>query len=160
MLVALTVWNGRISPVFDVARHVLLVDVEDGKIVSRREEALPGAEPDGQVMRIVALEARELICGAISRPLGLMLAEKGVRTIPFIAGDAEEIIAAYLAGALPTSALAMPGCCGKGIRFNKGSAGRCRRGRWLTAEKEGANSEESSVTGDETSETHTTSIEE
>jgi len=62
MKVALATWNGRISPVFDVARQVLLVDIEDGREVSRREESLPGTDPQAQADRLEALGAETLIC--------------------------------------------------------------------------------------------------
>jgi predicted Fe-Mo cluster-binding NifX family protein len=55
MKVALATWNGRISPVFDVARQVLLLDVEEGRVVARCEETLRGTEPQAQANRMATL---------------------------------------------------------------------------------------------------------
>ena len=44
MKVALATWNGRISPGFDIARQVLMLDAEEGRVVARCEETLPGTE--------------------------------------------------------------------------------------------------------------------
>ncbi|OPZ31437.1 MAG: Dinitrogenase iron-molybdenum cofactor [Lentisphaerae bacterium ADurb.BinA184] len=130
MRIGLTIWNARISPVCDVARRLLLVEVAGGRVVARREEPLPGGDPDGQAARLAALKPDLLICGACSRPLYERLAALGLEVIPFIAGEVEAVITAHLASALRARAFAMPGCCGR-RRWGGGSRGRrgCGRGR-------------------------------
>lgn len=123
MKVALATWNGRISPVFDVARQVLLLDVNAGRATSRHEETLPGTDPQAQATRLAALGTQVLICGAISHPMAATLGTQGVRVIPFTAGTVDEVLAAWLAGALPNPALSMPGCCGQQRRCRRGRAG-------------------------------------
>jgi predicted Fe-Mo cluster-binding NifX family protein len=123
MKVALATWNGRISPVFDVARQVLMLEVEDGRVIARHEERLPGTEPQTQMARLTGLAPQTLICGAISQPLAAMLAAAGMRVIPFTAGAVEEVLAAWLAGSLPNPALSMPGCCGRMRRCHGGRHG-------------------------------------
>ncbi len=120
----LTTWNGRISPVFDVARQVLVLDVKEGRVVARHEEALPGTDPQAQADRLVVLAPQTLICGAISKAMACLLASVNIRVIPFTAGDVEIVLAAWLAGNLPDPALSMPGCCGR-RRRNQGGR-RCR----------------------------------
>ncbi|NLB60614.1 MAG: dinitrogenase iron-molybdenum cofactor biosynthesis domain-containing protein, partial [Lentisphaerae bacterium] len=66
MRVAMTVWQGRISPVCDVARQLLVLEVLDAKISARREERLPGAGYWQQVAQLEKLRPQVLICGAIS----------------------------------------------------------------------------------------------
>ncbi len=114
MKLALATWNGRISPVFDVARQLLMVDVDNGRVVARHEESLPGSDPQVQAARLAALAPETLICGAISRPMAAMLASRGIRVMPFTAGGVDDVLAAWVAGALPSAALSMPGCCGRG----------------------------------------------
>jgi len=126
-------WNGRISPVFDVSRQVLVLEVEDGCVLARREETLPGTDPQAQAGRLAALAPQTLICGAISQAMADLLAATDIRVIPFTAGDVEAVLAAWLAGRLPNPALSMPGCCGQrrhchggktGIRSGKGWANK------------------------------------
>ena len=129
MRVALATWNGRISPVFDVTRQVLLLDVEDGRAVARREETLPGTAPQAQADRLTMLGPQVLICGAISQVMAAMLAVKGMEVIPFTAGPVDQVLAAWLAGGLPAPAWSMPGCCGRMRRCHGGRpGGRGRRG--------------------------------
>ncbi len=120
MKVAIAVWNGRISPVFDVSRHVLLLEVEKGAVIGTTEESFDDDNPVRKASKLAKLGAKTLLCGAISRSLAAMLAAYGIRTIPFIAGKVEEVIEASLAGALPNSALSMPGCCGRRTQFRGG----------------------------------------
>lgn len=120
MIVALAEWKGRVSPVFDVSRHILVLAIRDGVIVERREEYLDEEEPLGKAKRLASMEIDHLICGAISRPLAGLLSAYGIRTITFVAGDVEEVIKAFLSGLLPDPAMAMPGCCGRNNRFRAG----------------------------------------
>lgn len=119
MKIAAAVWNGRISPVFDVAGRVLLLEVEGGQMRGRQEEPLPES-PASKTERLAELHVDTLICGAISRPLAEMLAVRGIRLAAFVAGDAEEVIRAYLAGQLQSPVFAMPGCCGRRRRLRGG----------------------------------------
>jgi predicted Fe-Mo cluster-binding NifX family protein len=112
MRAALAIWNGRVSPVFDVSRQILVLDIEDGNIVAKSEEMLDD-DPVGKAGTLARLKVETLLCGAISRPLSGILAAYGIRIIPFIAGDSDEVIMAYLAGDLPNPQLSMPGCCGR-----------------------------------------------
>ncbi len=137
MKVAITTWNGRISPVFDVARQVLLLDVEDGRVIARREEPLPGDEMQHQAAQLVELGTYVLICGAISHPMAAVLAGKGIRVIPFTAGAVEEVVAAWLAGSLPSAVMSMPGCCGQQKRRHGRTDGGGRAGRpWACKQEE------------------------
>jgi len=120
MRVALTVWNGRVSPVFDVARTVLVLDVQDGAVVGRREEALDEGAPALKARGLAGMGVATLICGATSRPAVGMLSSYGITTVPFVAGDVEEVIAAYLKGEIHGPKFAMPGCCGRRQRFRGG----------------------------------------
>jgi len=122
--IALAAWNGRISPLFDVTRQVLMIDIKDGAIVSRREESLPGKELQTQAERLAELGPHVLICGAISQPMSVLLAARNIRIMPFTSGDLEQVISAWLFGTLSSSALRMPGCCRR--------RGRCksRIDRW------------------------------
>ena len=53
MNIALPVWQDRISPVFDVAGQILVVDVADGRPMARQIRALNVAMPDKRVNQLV-----------------------------------------------------------------------------------------------------------
>ncbi len=129
MKLALANWNGRISPVFDVARQVVLLEIERGLVTARREEPLPGTDPQAQAQKLAELGAQTLICGAISQPMAAILAARGIKIVPFTAGAVDEVLTAWLSGNLPNPALSMPGCCGRTRRRHGcGARSACRMG--------------------------------
>jgi predicted Fe-Mo cluster-binding NifX family protein len=110
MRLGIASWNGRVSPVFDTAAHVLVVDVDEAGEQGRREEAVREPVPARRVRRLVELGVEVLICGAVSRPLATLLAGAGIQLVPWVAGPVDEVLAAYLGGRLPAPQWAMPGC--------------------------------------------------
>lgn len=120
MKAAFAVWSGRISPVFDVSQRLLVVDVQNGRIVARQEEPLLDEHPVGKVRRLVQLGIETLVCGAVSAHLADLARLQGIRMIPFTAGEVEEVLRAYLSGTLPRRELTMPGCCNRRRRFRGG----------------------------------------
>ena len=126
MKLALAVWNGRISPVFDTSRQLLVIDAEKGKIVSRRDQEIETDDPFQKAARLAEFGVENLVCGAVSRSLAQMIEDRGIEMIPFVAGEVEEIITAFLAGSLPSPDMAMPGCCGRRMRFRHGQGRGCR----------------------------------
>lgn len=126
MRVAVPVWQGRVSPVFDVAGQLLVVELVDGLERCRRECPLPDADPEQRAARLAELRVETLVCGAISRPLEAMLAERGIRVHGRRCGAVEDVLGAFVAGTLGDARYAMPGCCGQERRRFRGG---CRRGR-------------------------------
>jgi len=135
--IAVTVCGGRISPVLDVSTRAIVLGVQDGQLTDRSELELPPAA----VTKLAILAdrgIRTLLCGAVSRGMAQQAASFGLRLVPFLAGEVEDVVAAYLTGHLPDPEFAMPGCQGR--RRRRGT-GRCRRGRPVT-EREGVHAEE------------------
>jgi len=110
MRVLLPVSRGRISPLLDVARRFLLVNVQGGREIGRREVSIEKTGLVPRSKRIAQLGAHVLICGAISRPLEQALASEAVRVIPNTCGSAEQVLQAFRLGQLTDRAFLMPGC--------------------------------------------------
>ena len=120
MRAAIPIAHGRISPVFDVASCILLVDIENEREVRRTEEVLEEPELAARARRVAELGADVLICGAISRPLEAMLLSTGVEVIPQTCGPVEDVLKAFVSGQLTEQAFVIPGCCGHRRRFRGG----------------------------------------
>ena len=113
MRVAIPVWNDRISPVFDAATCLMLLDVADGVEQGRQlVEVAQAPLPTQRTKRLAELGVNVLICGAISRPLATFVSAVGIVLIPWVAGPVEEVLRAYLAGRLSEPRWRMPGCRG------------------------------------------------
>jgi predicted Fe-Mo cluster-binding NifX family protein len=110
MKTAFAVWNNRIAPVFDVARRVILVESESPPQATQTEALLPGDQLLQKAQRLSQLGAESLVCGAISRSLQALLIARGIRVVPFVAGDVQAVIAAWFRESFEIEAFSMPGC--------------------------------------------------
>ncbi len=125
MRIALSVWNGRIAPLFDVACNIQVIDTEDN---SRSEVTLP--LQSGMIRRAEILTSQEvdvLICGAVSKSVHHMLSSSGIDVRSFVSGEFNEVLEAFLAGGLDDQYFRMPGCgrgCGRGAGINRRGRGR------------------------------------
>lgn len=122
MTIAVPSFQGRVSPVFDVAARLVLVRMANGNS-ERLEVMLVDTEPLAIVRSVADLGVDVLICGAISKPLEAALVQVGVRVVSEVCGSIEEVIQAFHTGNLHESAFQMPGCCG---RRNKNGT-QCKR---------------------------------
>jgi predicted Fe-Mo cluster-binding NifX family protein len=128
MRVAMPVRDDRISPVFDTARRLLLIDVEAGAERHRRVTALPRDQLVSTRLRAMRrLKVDVLICGGISRHLMKAVSLERLTLISWVAGPTETVLNAYLEGRLLATRWGMPGC-----------QVRCSRPRTLPAEGFGA----------------------
>ena len=119
MRVAIPTWCDRVSPVFDVARRLLLVDVAGRAEVSRTVASLEDTQLVLRAKCLADLGVNTLICWAISAQLQSMLTSIDVRVIPHACGPVEDVLRAFLAGRLGDDAFLMPGCCARRQRIRR-----------------------------------------
>ncbi len=112
MMIAVPVWEGRVSPVFDSAGKVLVVAAEGGREIGRDERPLAQSHVLARAGELMKLGVDVLICGAISAPLQLALNSAGIRVHGFVCGPVDDVIAAFLDGELSKAVFRMPGCRG------------------------------------------------
>jgi predicted Fe-Mo cluster-binding NifX family protein len=126
MRLAAPALNDRVSPVFDTAGRLLLLDVADGAAGGRQlVEIAQVSLPAQRVKQLVELGVNVLICGAISRPLAVLVSAAGIALIPWVAGPVEEVLRVYLAGRLSEPRWRMPGCEN---RYRQGKSRRITSG--------------------------------
>ncbi|MCP4574582.1 MAG: dinitrogenase iron-molybdenum cofactor biosynthesis protein [bacterium] len=126
MRVAIPVWGSRVSPVFDAAGLLLVVDYAGDREVKRHLVELPTGPLSGLVNTVLASRTEELLCGAISRPLLDMLQGEGISVTPFLAGEVECLLEARLGGRLADPCYLMPGCCRGRRHRQRGRGGHHR----------------------------------
>ena len=110
MKVAVTVWDERISPVFDASRHLLIAEVEKNRIKSRSTVMFDPEMPSRLSKMLSDIGASVLICGAVSQFPASILAADGITLIPFITGRVDLVLAAFAAGKSLNPTFVMPGC--------------------------------------------------
>jgi predicted Fe-Mo cluster-binding NifX family protein len=127
MICALSIWNGRIAPVFDSSNRVLIID--DDSALNAIERAFRAEGPLERAVFLRDLGVGTLVCGAISREYEWALLESGIDLLSFIAGSVDDVIAAWTRGSLERSAFSMPGCPCPRRRRCRGRGGSLRFGR-------------------------------
>jgi predicted Fe-Mo cluster-binding NifX family protein len=115
MKVALTVWEKRISPVFDSAAMLLIAEIENSKVTAKYTEPFNPEMPSQLAMSLNVQDVDTLICGAISEVPADMIEAEGIKLIPFISGDVFEVLNSYAKGIPIVPEFLMPGC-GRGQR--------------------------------------------
>jgi predicted Fe-Mo cluster-binding NifX family protein len=109
MKTAFAVWNNRIAPVFDVSRHVIIVDSQTVGDITRNPVPLTGEQPLEKVQELSELGVDNLVCGAVSRALQAALRARGIRVVAYVAGDVRDIIDAWRQQNFEAQVYAMPG---------------------------------------------------
>jgi len=123
MKIAITTWNGRIAPVFDVAQRCLVIEDD-----SRTELAIPNGNAELKASFFREQNVAQVLCGAISCEYENTLVASGVEVISFIAGPVEQVLEAWRGGTLVQDQFAMPGCgCRRRRCRHRGSGKRQNR---------------------------------
>ena len=107
---AIPIWSGRVCTVFDFSQRLLVVDFEGNKELERKEYALENLPSMIRASRLLRLNVQVLICGAVSSSLAGLVSNYGIRIIPFICGDIDEVLNAYITGSLADPRFRLPGC--------------------------------------------------
>ena len=109
MRVAISTWEKEVSPVFDFAHHILIVEWDEGNEIARFRYETPEKSMSSRAQRLREMGVDVLLCGAISNPLAKMIRSSGVTLIPWKCGDVEDVLEAYFAGAIDAPRFSMPG---------------------------------------------------
>jgi predicted Fe-Mo cluster-binding NifX family protein len=120
MRLAVPEHQGRVAPVFDCCKRLMIVlQMPRADELLQREEwaALPRMS---RAARLAELKVELLVCGGISCWMEDQIRRYGIRMIPWIAGDVWEVLAALRQGQILEPQYAMPG---------RGACTRRRRGQ-------------------------------
>ena len=110
MRIAVPIWEDKISPVFDTALKLLVVEIKDMREESRFVYHIDENDLSQKCHRIRKLNLDTLICGAVSQVFLQMLLASGLDVIQEISGPAEDVLKAYLNGNIFQTRFLMPGC--------------------------------------------------
>ena len=113
MKVALTVWENRISPVFDCAQMLFVVEIVEHRATGGHFEPFHCETPFSRAAKLSDLKIEVLICGAVSNLFASIIQTRGITIIPFIAGAVDEVLDAFIRDGLCDSKFRMPGCDGR-----------------------------------------------
>lgn len=109
-VVAITVWQGRISPVFDVAAEFLICELSDDGVIQKKTVSPQEGTIYQKMDLLLQHRVTILVCGAISRFAEETMSDHRIVTHSFRAGNTEDLIRALLVGSIEAERFSMPGC--------------------------------------------------
>lgn len=113
MKIAIPEYMGRVSPVFDTCQRLLVfTSGKEGKALCQSED-WSGVDRVHRPSRLRDIGVETLLCGGISSWMEEQIVAQGIKLVPWLAGEINEVLDAFLAGLLPNPGFFMPGCCGK-----------------------------------------------
>ncbi len=109
MRIAIPVWGNRVSPLFDTAGHLLVLDMVEGVEQSREIFKLEDPVPMHRITFLIEQKIDVLLCGAITKELYACFDSEKIKIIPFICGNVEQLITAFAKGNHIRELFGMPG---------------------------------------------------
>lgn len=109
MKIAIPIWENQVSTVLDFSEKLLLVDVE-GKSI--KGEMSINWSLCNDTMKISLMQGEGvavLLCGAISKPMKILVENSGISLISGLRGRKDLILQAYLDGRLNDENFLLPG---------------------------------------------------
>jgi predicted Fe-Mo cluster-binding NifX family protein len=108
MKIAIPVFENRISPRFDYAPGFRVYVTEGAEITCIREISCQGWNDSERIAQLRALGIDTMICGGLPNHLLGILTNRGMKIIPWVAGDASEAFALFLRGQLSAGMVICP----------------------------------------------------
>jgi hypothetical protein len=124
MRLAVPEHQGRLAPVFDCCRRLIIVlqgPLGDEPVQDEDWASLPRLSRTG---RLVELKVELVVCGGISCWMEDQIHRHGIRLIPWIAGDLWDVLGALREGRIYDPRYAMPGRAGCARRKRGQGCGR------------------------------------
>ncbi|HDI60246.1 MAG TPA: hypothetical protein ENF48_07840 [Desulfobacteraceae bacterium] len=107
--IGIPIFESRISPVLDSCNLMLMIDIDQGREIRRREISLEKIDAIERVEVFVRWGIRKIICAGVSELMCRYVASKDIMLISGIAGESEKILDAYLCNRLDDACFVMPG---------------------------------------------------
>ena len=126
MKIAITIWETRISPVFDSARNLLLVEADGAEIVDRKIMSFEARQFNRFLVLMMELEVKVLVCGALCEGPSKILEAHGIEVLSFLTGEAEQVLERYLQGR-DLAVFSLPGCRWGVCRRRRGNRNKNNR---------------------------------
>jgi predicted Fe-Mo cluster-binding NifX family protein len=121
-LIAMPLFEERISPLLDVSERFVIYEINQGKITQKAVVNINEPSERGRVLKLREIGVSLIISGAVSRYLSYIISDTGLKHIPWASGPVDEVIECYLNNTLIT-VRPSGGSCGGILKKRKNDAG-------------------------------------
>ena len=98
MIIAIPIFESRISPRFDCAANLLILTAHDDEISSREEISLRRLPWCQRIELLIQKKVDNILCGGIRRCDFFLLSNAGINVYAGLAGEIDGVLNAFLAG--------------------------------------------------------------
>lgn len=123
-LIAIPVFQERISPLLDEAKRFILLETEDGQIVQRTTITLSAESATLRIAKLWEIGVGSIISGAVSGFLSRFISEQGFMHYPWVSGPVDEVIDRFMAGSLKIAHDCTKPCRGTARSCGRGMHGK------------------------------------
>jgi predicted Fe-Mo cluster-binding NifX family protein len=109
MKLAMPIYQGRIAPVFETCRQLVVVSQGPAGDVVVAEADWSTANRSSRPMRLKELGVEVLLCGGITSRMEYQIRMHGVFVVSWLAGEMREVLVAFRQGRLAEPKFSMPG---------------------------------------------------
>lgn len=117
MLVAVPEFQGRVSPTFDFCHRLTLWRVDSLGCRRAAVKTCRRSTPEERAGKMQAAGVEVLLCGAMSEDAHGLLEHCGIVVVEGLAGPVEQVVAAFMCGALDAPRFRLPGFERAGVAF-------------------------------------------
>ena len=96
MRIAISTFNGKISPRFDVAPVLRLYEIKKRKITDEKEISCEGWNDMERVQRLKEMRVEILVCGGIPNYLFETLVNNHISVFPWVTGNVQDVLKKFL----------------------------------------------------------------
>jgi predicted Fe-Mo cluster-binding NifX family protein len=132
MNIAIPTFRSRVSPRFDLAASLLIVQVQGNRILGRGEERLDNIYGWRRVRFLTSRNVNVVLCGGIRRCDYFAIVDSGIDVYAGLMGEIDDVLEGFLRGDIVTNGNghALPGRGWQQARWRGGRRGPGRgRGR-------------------------------
>ena len=109
MKIVISIWQNRVSPLFDSSHHLLFSHIKGGKVIKKDVLSVEGLSLFQRAELLQKLSVDILICGGITQPILDTIRNKNIKVIPFLCGDANDLLEALRKNRDVKTLFSMPG---------------------------------------------------
>ncbi|MBN2007895.1 hypothetical protein JW960_00970 [candidate division KSB1 bacterium] len=125
MYIAIAAYQNRIASLLDSAENLIMLDSPDYCLSNASQIDICGKSNNEIVQLLAEQNIKILICGAIHDCVWQQIEARHIKVIPWVTGNIQNVVQAFITDTLASSAFLMPGRFGKNRNRRRGF----RRGR-------------------------------
>ncbi len=100
MKIAIPAFHSKVSPRFDTAQELVLLEVIDGNVINRERQPLQAYSAAGKIKKLLEQGVETLICGGIDRLSRQQIGFNRIEVYSWVTGEIDDAVSCFLRNGL------------------------------------------------------------